>query len=252
MIYGLPWITSITSFWSLVWWFANNFYSWLCHLWKLLANHLTCDQKPRYSWQVIYHSIYKTYSFSTPVEVNQDLYLSQKISEYPVHYVRTPLTCTNRPMLSWWLQMPWCQIGTRSSATTVLTQLWLQYPMNHIMQYFHCIAAIQQTMLWRGLEVDNPWIFFSCDQAALRTLLSVPPSVRLSICHTVLTVFLSSYHSEIFSSHYHWQTWCPCKRSRSKVKVTEVMIPFHRFQTVTKLQFEFTYGDEMVHKLDVA
>ena len=99
--------------------------------------------------------------------------------------------------------------------------------------------------VWRS---TTHGFFFSCDQAALRTLLSVPPSVRLSICHTFLTVFLSSYHSEIFSIHYHWQTWCPCKRSRSKVKVTEVMTPFHRFQTVTKLQFEFTYGDEMVHK----
>ena len=33
---------------------------------------------------------------------------------------------------------------------------------------------------------------FSCDQAALRTLLSV----CLSVCHTFLTLFLSSYHPE--------------------------------------------------------
>ena len=58
------------------------------------------------------------------------------------------------------------------------------------------------------------YIVFSCDQAALRTLLSV----RLSVCHTFFTMFLSSYHHEIFRSYYHWQKWCPCKRSRSKVK----------------------------------
>ena len=31
-------------------------------------------------------------------------------------------------------------------------------------------------------------------------------------------MFPSSYHHEIFRSYYHWQTWCPCKRSRSEVK----------------------------------
>ena len=72
-------------------------------------------------------------------------------------------------------------------------------------------------------------IIFSCDQAALRTLLSVSPSVR----HTFLTMYLSSYHPQIFRSYYHWQMWCSCKRSRSKVKVTEVMTPFSRFRTVT-------------------
>ena len=36
--------------------------------------------------------------------------------------------------------------------------------------------------------------FFSCDQAALRTLQSVFLSVRPSICHTFFTMFPSSYH----------------------------------------------------------
>ena len=52
--------------------------------------------------------------------------------------------------------------------------------------------------------------------------------VRPSVHHTFLTMFLSSYHPEIFRSYYHWQTWCPCKRSRS-----QVMTPFSRFRTVT-------------------
>ena len=71
-------------------------------------------------------------------------------------------------------------------------------------------------------------------------------SVRLSVCHTFLTIFLSSYHHEIFRSDYHWQEWCSCKRSRSEVKVTHVKTQFSCCRTV--LQFEFTYGNEMKHK----
>ena len=68
----------------------------------------------------------------------------------------------------------------------------------------------------------------SCDQAALRTHLSVRLSVRLSVCHTFVTMFLSSYHHEIFRSYRHWQKWCPCKGQgqRSKVKVKEVKTNF--------------------------
>ena len=47
------------------------------------------------------------------------------------------------------------------------------------------------------------WVpLFSCDQAALQMVFSVCPSVRLSVCHTFLTMFPSSYHHEIFWSYY--------------------------------------------------
>ena len=59
------------------------------------------------------------------------------------------------------------------------------------------------------------------------------PSVRPSVRHTFFTMFTSSYHHEIVRSYYHRQTWCPCKRSRSKVKVTEVNTQLSRFQTLT-------------------
>ena len=62
---------------------------------------------------------------------------------------------------------------------------------------------------------------------------SVCLSVRLSVRHTFLTMFPSSYHHEIFRSHYQWQKWRPCKRSRSKVEVTEVTTQLNRFRTVT-------------------
>ena len=67
------------------------------------------------------------------------------------------------------------------------------------------------------------YMIFSCEQAVLRTLFpSVRPSVRVSVrpsaCHTFFTITPSSYHHEIFRSHYQGQKWCPCKRSRPKVK----------------------------------
>ena len=86
------------------------------------------------------------------------------------------------------------------------------------------------------------WIF-SSDQTALRTLLSV----CLSVCHTFLIMFVSSYHPEIFRNYYHWQTWSPYKRS--KVKVTEVKANFASiwaFQDHNS-SFKFTDGYEMMH-----
>ena len=76
--------------------------------------------------------------------------------------------------------------------------------------------------------------FFSCDQAALKNT-SFRPPVCPSVRRTFLAMFLSSYHPEVFMSYYHWQTWCPCKRSMSKVKDTEVMTPLIRFRIVTPI-----------------
>ena len=62
---------------------------------------------------------------------------------------------------------------------------------------------------------------------------SVRPSVCLSVSHTFCTMFPSSYHHEIFRGYYNVQKWCPCKRSRSKVKVTEVNTQLSLFRTLT-------------------
>ena len=82
-----------------------------------------------------------------------------------------------------------------------------------------------------------PSHLFSCDQAAIWLVQSVCPSVcpsvRLSVRHTFFTMFPSSYHHEIFRSYYYGQKWCPCKRSRSEVKVTEVNTQLSRFRTLT-------------------
>ena len=83
---------------------------------------------------------------------------------------------------------------------------------------------------------QTKWRVFSCDQAAIWLVQSVCLSVCLSVCpsvcHTFFTMFPSSYHHEIFRSYYHGQKWCPCKRSRSKVKVTEVNTQLSRFRTL--------------------
>ena len=60
---------------------------------------------------------------------------------------------------------------------------------------------------WKVREFcdECPRYFFSCDQAALRTLI-----FRLS------HLFYTSYHPEIFRSYYHWQAWCPCKKVKGQ------------------------------------
>ena len=79
---------------------------------------------------------------------------------------------------------------------------------------------LSEIEIYLGIMITSS--FFSCDQAALQMVFSVCPSVRLSVCpsvrHTCLTMFPSSYHHEICRSHYQWQKWRPCKRSRSEVK----------------------------------
>ena len=47
------------------------------------------------------------------------------------HCVGTPLTCTNQFMSSWWLQMPWCWIGSQviinSHADSSMTTMSHEY-----------------------------------------------------------------------------------------------------------------------------
>ena len=74
-------------------------------------------------------------------------------------------------------------------------------------------------------------LIFSCDQAALRTLLSV----CLSVCHTFFTMFRLSYHHEIFRVITNDKSDVHAKGQvqRSEVKVTEVNTQLNRFRTVT-------------------
>ena len=59
-----------------------------------------------------------------------------------------------------------------------------------------------------------------------------PVAAFKSLRFALFTIFPSSYYHEIFRSYYHGQKRCPCKRSRSKVKVTEVNTQLSRFRTL--------------------
>ena len=71
-------------------------------------------------------------------------------------------------------------------------------------------------------------------------------SVRPSDRYTFFTMFLPSYHREIFWSYYQWQKWCPCKgqRQRSKVNITEVTTQFSRFRTVTTVWIQLWWRND--------
>ena len=78
--------------------------------------------------------------------------------------------------------------------------------------------------------------------------LSVCPSVRLSVCHTCLTMFPSSHHHAIFRSFYQWTRKDPCKRSRSRGQrsMSQRSQP-NLTVSGQQLQLEFTYDVEMMH-----
>ena len=108
-----------------------------------------------------------------------------------------------------------------STALHCITRLWVNGE-GYFSGYFFIqstmwlwISNISRCMLSNALA-NKYWFrehIFSCDQAALWMV----QSVRLSVRHTFLIMFLSSYHHEIFRSYYQWQKWRPCKRSRSEV-----------------------------------
>ena len=84
------------------------------------------------------------------------------------------------------------------------------------------------------------WLLISCDQAALWMVFSI----RLSIRHTFLIIFPSSYHHEIFRGYFQWPKWGSCKRSRSKVKVTEVKTQLNRFRTATPVRIHMWWWND--------
>ena len=130
--------------------------------------------------------------------------------------------------------------GARSS--TVMT-VWCMYWSSHkgcqnlgVSTMENGCHLADSIFKWISLKEICSLFFFSCDQAALWMAQSVRPSVCPSVCLSHLFNYVpmaSSHHHEIFRSYYQWQKWCPCKRSRSKVKVTEVMTPLSRFRTLT-------------------
>ena len=112
-----------------------------------------------------------------------------------------------------------------ATGDTIITNLlWFLWNKNGLIIHKTCICSWYQFLA--ATKQLYKWYFPS-------VCLSVRPSVCLSVCHTFFTMFPSSYHHEIFRSYYHGQKWCPRKRSRSKVKVTEVNTQLSRFRTLT-------------------
>ena len=110
-------------------------------------------------------------------------------------------------------------------------RFWHKLGVSGVSLHFELING-NEIMLKAWSNIDEvPCCFYLRPSSSKNTYFR--PSVTLSVCLSFLTMFLSSYHLEIFRSYYHRQMWGPCKRSRSKVKVTEVMTSFSRLRTVT-------------------
>ena len=104
-----------------------------------------------------------------------------------------------------------------------VTQSHLVDPTDCVIKGFYCISnlrLIRESIFFYGYyqygynQYEPVDIDFLAATKQLYEWFS--PSVRLSLRHTFLTMFPSSYHHEIFRSYYQWQKWRPCKRSRSK------------------------------------
>ena len=115
---------------------------------------------------------------------------------------------------------------------------WILLIYKHVSQYFFGIINI-------GLDIciksNITWLsetsIFSCDQAALRTLisvcfcLSVRPSVRPSqcSCHCIILKFSGVITIDRRDVHAKGEG------QRSKVNITEIMTPFSRFRAVASV-----------------
>ena len=134
--------------------------------------------------------------------------------------------------------------------------LWLNPPL--LMKSPLCIDDITSSVNYKGQKIYITQflyvftLFFSCDQAALWMVQSVCPSVRLSVrlsvCHTFLTMFPSSHHPIIIKfsgvitsdkSDLHAKG----QGQRSKVKVTVVTTQLNRFRTVTPVWIHIWWWD---------
>ena len=123
--------------------------------------------------------------------------------------------------------------------------LW--YMVYYFFPKWNRVYSRPKSWLWSG---NIHWyVIFSCDQAALCMVLSVRPSICLSVCPS----HLFDYVTVIVS--WNFQKLSPRTRVRSmqEVKVRGQRSRSQRSQSnlaVSGLlfQFEFTYDDEMMHE----
>ena len=135
---------------------------------------------------------------------------------------------------------------------------------NTMLSLYNIILRHYKKSLLRSIYSNIPWIWriiyghklpymkktikkkqvcgAACFMAAeIKFSKDVCPSVRLlHLFHNVPVIVLSWN----FRIYYQWQKWCPCKRPRSKVKVTEVKTPSSRFRTVTPVWIDIWWWND--------
>ena len=92
---------------------------------------------------------------------------------------------------------------------------------------------------------DHSNLIFSCDQAALRTIISVYPSVTpfwQCFWHRIILKISGVITMDRCDVHAKGQG------QRSKVKVTEVMTPLNRFRTVTPVWIHIWRWSDVAQK----
>ena len=115
------------------------------------------------------------------------------------------------------------------------------------------IACIfEYAVCWQGQPYDKVQAclvtlgrIFSCDQAALRTPLSVRPSVSLSVtpfslcfCHRIITKLSGVITNDNNDVHAKGQS------HRSKVKVIKVITQLSHFRTVTPVWIHIWWSND--------
>ena len=103
-----------------------------------------------------------------------------------------------------WLQIGLCYTMIKLRELCTISSPLITMMSCDIEMFFKLLSLCEGNPLTKGQLCRA--LLFSCDQAALQMVfsvcLSVCPSVRLSVCHTFLTMFPSSYHHEIFRSYH--------------------------------------------------
>ena len=152
----------------------------------------------------IFFSQYKaTFPYTTLVSVAYvDCYTLPPFYWNCVSRLKTGKSLDGRSQMCWLL----CLKGPMS-----IKVQWFQY-------FCEFVVDIKETV-----EILHAWVktrlLTSVILAVIKQLykrfsapvhLSVRPSICLSVCHTFLTMYLSSYRHDIFRSDYHWQErGCP-------------------------------------------
>ena len=115
---------------------------------------------------------------------------------------------------------------------------------------FHCDFIPGYGIFSKFCTYYDNNIVFSCNQAALRTLLSIRLSLCLSVPFHNVPVILSSWNFQELLPQTKGMSMQKVKvrgqRSRSQ-RSKQIFPQFGLFRTITPVQFESTDGYEMMH-----